>query len=81
MTEILFTWILNLNLINSNNITAILIQRILAFQAKMLLFMTFWTNIGPHHIFIIIYVTIKNDRRWELSLFSCYLNVIIFTLL
>ena len=27
------------------NITAILIQRILVFQAKFLLFMTFWKNI------------------------------------
>ena len=59
MTEILFTGILNLNLINQKNITAILIQRILAFQAKIISFMTiFWTNIGPYNIFyIIIYVT------------------------
>ena len=40
------------------NITAILIQRILAFQAKILLYMPFWTAIGPYHMFyIIIYVT------------------------
>ena len=55
------------------NITAILIQLILAFKAKILLFMTFWTNIGPYHMFY-IYVTLKIDRTWELSLFSCYLS-------
>ena len=57
MTEILFT---GLNQSIQINITAILIQRILAFQAKVLLFMTFWTNIDPYHMFyIIIYVTLK----------------------
>ena len=44
------------------NITAILIQRILAYQAKLIvLFMTFWLNIEPYHMFyIIIYVTLRN---------------------
>ena len=47
------------------NITAILIQRILAFQAKFLLFLTFWTNIEPYHMFYIIRnVTLKIDRTW-----------------
>ena len=32
------------------NITAILIQRILAFQAKFFLFMTLWTDIEPYHV-------------------------------
>ena len=42
------------------NITAILLQHILALQAKILLFMPFWTNKGPYHMFnIIIYVTLK----------------------
>ena len=42
------------------NSTAILIQRILAFQAKVLLLMTFWTNIDQYHMFyIMIYVTFK----------------------
>ena len=62
MKEILFTGILNLNPNQSIqiNITAILIQLILAFQAKVLLFMTFWTNIDPYHMFyIIIYATLK----------------------
>ena len=60
------------------NITAILIQRILACQAKIVLFMTFWTNIEPYHMFyIIIYVTLKIDRALELPSFSCYLNSII----
>ena len=49
------------------NITAILIQRILVFQAKFLLFMTFWTNIEPYHMFYIVRrnVTLKIDRTWE----------------
>ena len=43
------------------NIRAILIQSIIAFLAKTVLFMTFWTNIGPYHMFyIIIYVTLQN---------------------
>ena len=30
------------------------------FQAKVLLFMTFWTKIDPYHMFyIMIYVTLK----------------------
>ena len=42
------------------NITAILIQHILACQAKIVLFITFWTNIEPCHMFyIIILVTLK----------------------
>ena len=46
------------------NFTAILIQRILAFQAKVLLFMTFWANIDPYHMFyIIIYVTLKIEKN------------------
>ena len=31
--------------------------------------------------YIILYVTLKIDRKWELSLFNCYLNSIISTLL
>ena len=64
------------------NITAILIQRILVFQAKFLLFMTLLTNIEPYYMFYIIRrnVTLKIDRTWKVSLFSCYLNSIISTL-
>ena len=37
-----------------------LIQCILACRAKIVLFMTFWTNIEPYHMFyIIVYVTLK----------------------
>ena len=62
------------------NITAILIQRILAFHAKKLLFMAFWTNVEQYHMFYIIRnVTLKIDRTSEVSLFSCYLNSIIST--
>ena len=34
----------------------------------MLLCTTFWTNIGPYHMFyIIIYVTLKIERTSDLS--------------
>ena len=66
MTVMLFTGIFNLNSINDEsiqiNITEILIHSILAFQAKVLLFMTtFWTNIEPYNTFYIITL--------------CYLNI------
>ena len=40
-------------------------------------------KIGPYHMFNIIRrnVTLKIDRTWEVSLFSCYWNSIISTLL
>ena len=69
MTEILFTGILNLNLIYQLiliNITAILIQRTLVFQAKILLFMTFWTHTEPYHmLYIIRNVTLKLTEHWN----------------
>ena len=60
MNEVLLTGILNLNLIIQINITAILIQRILACQAIIVLFMTFWTNIEPYYMFYIIICYLKN---------------------
>ena len=84
MTELWLNGILNLTLINYSNkyYSNLYIQRILAWQAKIVLFMTFWTNIEPYHMFyIIIYVTLKTDRTWKLFLFSCYLNSIISILL